>query len=55
MYSKYTKVYKAIPLFFRLESNEFPDIGSVGRIKKKKNSPEVSEKEVLVPQDDVKS
>ena len=36
MYSKYTKVYKAIPRFFRLESNEFPDIGSVGRIKKKK-------------------
>ena len=49
MYSKYTKVYKTIPLFFRLESNAFPDIGWVGRIEKKKNlknkknSPEVSE------------
>ena len=29
-------VYKAIPpFFFRLASNAFPDIGSVGRIEKK--------------------
>ena len=48
-----------IPLFFRLASNAFPDIGSAGRIEKKKKklekkSQEVSEQEALVPQDDVK-
>ena len=26
---------KAIPFFFRLASNAFPDIGSIGRIEKK--------------------
>ena len=43
-------VYKAIPppFFFRLASNAFPDIGSVGRI-------EVSQYEAVVPQDDVKT
>ena len=45
---------------FRLASNAFPDIESVGRIEKKKkttkkNSQEVSEQEALVPQDDVES
>ena len=30
-------VAKAIPFFFRLPSNAFPDIGSVGRIEKKKS------------------
>ena len=46
------------PLFFRSASNAFPDVGSVGRIVKKilkKKSQEVSEKEPLVPQEDVKS
>ena len=54
------KSIRPSPFLFRLESNAFPDIGSVGRIekktlKKKKKSPEVSEYEALVPQDDVKS
>ena len=53
---------KAIPFFFlfsfRLASNAFPDIWSVGRRsdwkkKSKKKSQEVSEQEALVPQDDV--
>ena len=54
---------KAIPLFFlfyfRLASNAFPDIWSVGRRsdwkkkKTKKKSQEVSEQEALIPQDDV--
>ena len=49
---------KAILFFFRLALNAFPVIWSVGRIekkKKKKKSQEVSEKEALVPQDDVRS
>ena len=43
---------QAIPFFFVYA---FPDIGSVGRIKKKnsKKSQEVSEQEALVPQDDI--
>ena len=45
---------KAILFFFRLALNAFPAIWSVGRIGKKK-SQEVSEKEALVPQDDVRS
>ena len=46
------------PFFFRLASNAFPDVGSVGWIEKKnlrKKSQEVSEQEALLPQDDVKS
>ena len=50
---------KAIPLFFHLASDAFPDNGLVGRIEekkkkkhRKKNSQEVSE--ALVPQGDVK-
>ena len=31
-------IYKAIPFFFRLASNVFPDIGSVGRIAKKNHT-----------------
>ena len=51
---------KAILFFFRLALNAFPAIWSVGRIEKKKKktkkkSQEVSEKEALVPQDDVRS
>ena len=49
---------KAILFFFRLALNAFPAIWSVGRIEKKKTkkkSQEVSEKEALVPQDDVRS
>ena len=43
---------QTIPFFFVYA---FPDIGSVGRIKKKnsKKSQEVSEQEALVPQDDI--
>ena len=38
------EVTKAFPLFFRLASNAFSDIGLIGRIeKKKKKSQEVSE------------
>ena len=52
---------KAIPLsflFFRLASNAFADIWSVGRRsdwkkQTKKKSQEVSEQEALVPQDNV--
>ena len=36
VYSRYFNV-KAIPLFFRLASNAFPGIGSVGRIERKKS------------------
>ena len=45
--------------FFRLASNAFPDIGSVGWIEKKKNFKKNHKKsqneEALVPQDNVKS
>ena len=51
-----TTFKKAIPLFFHLAWNAFPDIGLVGRIEKKKNikknKQEVSED--LVPEGDVK-
>ena len=50
-----TTFKKAIPLFFHLVSNAFPDIGLLGRIETKnikKNKQEVSED--LVPQGDVK-
>ena len=52
-----SKNLRPSPFFFRLASNAFPDIGSAGRIEKKKTkkkSQEVSEQEALVPQDDVK-
>ena len=53
-----SKNLRPSPFFFRLASNAFPDIGSAGRIEKKKKlekkSQEVSEQEALVPQDDVK-
>ena len=42
--------HKAIPPFFHLALNAFPDVGSVGRIEKKKKK-----KETLVPQDNVES
>ena len=54
-----------LPLFFRLESNACPNIGSVGRIKPKKKkklkkkptkkSQEALEWEALVPQEYVES
>ena len=50
-----TTFNEAIPLFFHLASNAFPDMGWSVELKKKnikKNSQEVTE--VLVPQGDVK-